>query len=167
LKCLLLAGALFFQACASTGHRPGAGGPEEVPSPAASLIDFGWPTQIPVVIDYFGWRSKKRVHEGLDLAARTGTPILAAEKGKVLYVGSRLKGYGLLIVIDHGDDWSSSYAHLSRAHVRRGDWVKKGEQIALSGRSGRVTGPHLHFEIRKGSDPLDPLLFMPQDYSAR
>lgn len=138
---------------------------ESMPDPNASLLDFRVPLEdpSPAAISLFGWRSARRLHEGLDFRASRGTPVVAAERGSVLYVGQSLRGYGLIVVIGHGDDWSTSYAHLSRALVRRGDQVRKGQRIALSGNSGRSSGPHLHFEIRKGADPLDPLLFLKRD----
>jgi len=134
----------------------------KMPDPNASLLDFGVPIQDPTpsVISLFGWRSSRRIHEGIDFRARIGTPVLAAEKGVVLYSGKSLRGFGVIVVIGHGDDWSSIYAHLSKSFVKRGDDVKKGARIALSGNTGRSSGPHLHFEIRKGADPLDPLLFL-------
>ncbi len=95
------------------------------------------------------------------MKASIGTKVIAAERGVVSYVGKRLSGYGLMVVVNHGGGWSSVYAHLSRSFVQRGYSVKKSQQIALSGNSGRTSGPHLHFEIRKGADPLDPLLFLP------
>jgi murein DD-endopeptidase MepM/ murein hydrolase activator NlpD len=102
------------------------------------------------------------MHEGVDLRAPTGTPVLASAAGEIIHAGRGLKGYGRLAVVDHGGGWTSVYAHLSRVDVRVGDHVTRGEKLGLSGRSGRSQGPHLHFEIRKGADPLDPLLFLPQ-----
>ncbi len=135
---------------------------DSMPEPNASLLDFGVPIEdpSPAVISLFGWRSSRRVHEGIDFRAAKGTPVLASERGVVLYVGTSLRGFGLMVVIAHGDDWSTAYAHLSRSLVKRGDNVSKGQRIAYSGNSGRSSGPHLHFEVRKGADPLDPLLFL-------
>ncbi|MEO5666920.1 MAG: M23 family metallopeptidase [Bdellovibrionota bacterium] len=135
---------------------------ESMPNPNASLLDFAVPIEdvSPKVISLFGWRSARRMHEGIDFRASKGTPVLATEKGVVLYSGQSLKGFGIIVVIGHGDDWSSIYAHLSKSLVQRGDNVRKGQKIAFSGNTGRSSGPHLHFEIRKGADPLDPLLFL-------
>lgn len=137
---------------------------DSMPNPASSLLDFSIPieTTAPSVVSLFGWRTRSKMHEGIDFRASMGTPVLASEKGVVLYVGQSLSGYGLIVVINHGDRWSTVYAHLSRALVARGNYVRKGQRIAHSGNSGRSSGPHLHFEIRKGADPLDPLLFLPQ-----
>lgn len=122
-----------------------------------------WAVDDPVVINFYGWRGKRRLrmHEGIDVRARTGTPIFASDDGRVIHAGTGIRGYGKVIIIDHGEGWTTLYAHLSRVEVRRGDRVQRGERIALSGRTGRANGPHLHFEIRKGADPFDPLLFLP------
>lgn len=139
--------------------------PSGVRAPDARAFDpphvgFEWPLENPTVINFYGWR-RRRMHEGIDLRARKGTPIFAAAPGQVIYAGRRLRGYGKLVVLDHGQHWSSVYAHCSKIEVKVGEWVAGGDEIALSGRTGRASGPHLHFEIRKGSDPLDPLLLLP------
>jgi len=118
---------------------------------------FDWPVQKPVILQFYGWRTTKRMHDGIDLRAPTGTAILSSADGTVIYRGSRLRGYGRLIVIDHGGGWSTAYAHLSKYVVGVGRKVRKGQLIGYSGRSGRAQGPHLHFELRKGADPIDPL----------
>jgi murein DD-endopeptidase MepM/ murein hydrolase activator NlpD len=148
----------------STAQRLEEG--KEQSSPAVSAADFRdhpgfvWPTRYPYIQAYFGWR-KKRMHEGLDLKAPTGTRVYSTASGEIIEAGSRIRGYGKTVVVDHGNGWASIYAHLSKIKVKRGDHVGQGELLALSGRTGRATGPHLHFEIRKGSDPLDPLMFLP------
>ena len=85
-----------------------------------------------------------------------GTPIKAAEDGTVTYAGNELKGYGNLVLIRHADGYVSAYANASRLLVKRGDPVKRGQVIAHAGQTGNVTSPQLHFEIRKGSTPVDP-----------
>ena len=126
----------------------------------ANHPSFAWPTKYPQIEAYFGWR-KKRMHDGLDLKAPRGTRIYAAADGEVIDAGARIRGYGKTILLDHGNGWSTLYAHLSKIKTLKGRHVRKGELIGLSGRTGRATGPHLHFEIRKASDPLDPLMFLP------
>lgn len=138
----------------------------QVPRPEEALLDFGLPLRGPVlrVTSMYGWRNlhgTTKVHEGIDFGVPIGTPVIAAERGKVIYSGRGLSGFGKIVVIDHGGGWSSIYAHLNRSIVRRGYTVRRGQRIADSGNTGRSTGPHLHFEIRKGSDPLDPMLFIP------
>lgn len=94
-------------------------------------------------------------HNGVDLAAPIGTPIAATAAGTVSAAGPR-GGYGNLVIIDHADGSQSYYAHQDRIDVRVGQTVAQGEHIGTVGATGRVTGPHLHFEIRRGGTPVDP-----------
>ncbi|MCB9540622.1 MAG: peptidoglycan DD-metalloendopeptidase family protein [Myxococcales bacterium] len=96
-----------------------------------------------------------RPHHGLDIAAPAGTPIRAARAGKVTFAGER-GGYGNLVEIDHGDGTRSRYAHASTLLVEAGQAVRRGELIAEVGSTGDSTGPHLHFEVRRGDEPIDP-----------
>ena len=127
------------------------------------------PTTAPV-IDYpylsssYGWRTdpftgRYAMHEGLDFAAPTGTPILAAAGGVVLEARF-LQGYGNLVEIDHGDGLITRYAHASSLTVKQGDLVERGQEVARVGSTGRSTGSHLHFEVRLAGQPLDPRLFL-------
>lgn len=100
-----------------------------------------------------------RLHTGIDLAMPTGSPVLASDGGKVVFAGNQ-SSYGKLIVIDHGGNMESYYAHNSKLLVKKGDKVFKGQKIALSGNSGRSTGPHLHFEIRVNGIPKNPKKFV-------
>ncbi len=124
-------------------------------------FEFQWPLKQNQITDYFGWR-KKRLHEGIDLRARTGTPVFASASGEVIYAARTIRNFGRMVVVDHGQGWSSVYAHLSKMLVRVGQHVEQGQKIGLAGRSGRASGAHLHFEIRKEADPLDPLLLLPR-----
>ena len=85
-----------------------------------------------------------------------GTPVKAAEDGVVAYAGNELKGYGNLVLIRHANGYVSAYANASELLVKRGDTVKRGQVIAHAGQTGNVSAPQLHFEIRKGSTPVDP-----------
>ena len=96
-----------------------------------------------------------RLHKGMDFAAPEGTPIRAARDGVVAFAGPR-GGYGNTVVVDHGDGTQSLYAHASVLNVREGERVRKGAEIAQVGSTGHSTGPHLHFEVRKDGDPVDP-----------
>jgi murein DD-endopeptidase MepM/ murein hydrolase activator NlpD len=111
----------------------------------------------------FGWRNdpftgKRKFHSGMDLAANEGTDIKAVLAGRVQMVDNQ-KGYGKVVVIDHGNGYTTLYAHNSDINVKSGDWVQKGSTIAKVGSTGRSTGPHLHFEIRKDGQRLDPEKF--------
>ena len=103
-----------------------------------------------------------RHHQGLDIAAPTGTPVHAAAGGRVAYSGNGMRGYGRVVVVKHQNDLSTVYAHNSKLLVRMGDSVGQGQTIARVGQTGRATGPHLHFEIRRRGVPEDPMRFLPE-----
>jgi len=115
----------------------------------------------------FRWPLRGRVisgfpkNDGIDLAVPEGTAVHAAEDGVVAYAGNELKGYGNLILIRHSNGYVTAYAHASELMVKRNDSVRRGQVIAKSGQSGSVSAPQLHFEIRKGSTPVDPMQFLP------
>lgn len=113
----------------------------------------------------FGIRNGRR-HDGIDIAAKTGTPIIAADSGKVVFSG-KMRGYGNLVIVRHKDDFFTVYAHNNRNLVSKGNSVKKGQCIARVGRSGRATGPHLHFEVRNGQKARNPLFFLPREHTGK
>ncbi|MGE5481867.1 MAG: peptidoglycan DD-metalloendopeptidase family protein [Bacteroidota bacterium] len=117
-----------------------------------------WPVEGPIS-SYYGprWGS---VHEGIDIAVPARTPVRAAAGGKVIYAGT-YGSYGILVIIDHGNGVTTRYAHNSRVEVAAGEVVERGDVIAKSGNTGRSTGPHLHFEVRKQGRPLNPLGYLP------
>lgn len=123
-----------------------------------SALAFAWPLRGRLTSG-FGIRDG-RMHDGIDLAARRGSLVRAAEAGRVVF-SSRLGDYGRVVVVRHDARFASVYAHNRRNHVRRGAFVDKGTVVAELGASGNATGPHLHFEIRRDDEPLDPLLFLP------
>ncbi|STO30725.1 Murein hydrolase activator NlpD precursor [Fusobacterium necrogenes] len=99
-------------------------------------------------------------HAGADLRARF-IPLYASKEGKVTFAGS-MNGYGKIIIIQHSGGYETRYAHLDKIGVRKGQYVKTGELIGKTGQSGRVTGPHLHFELRKNGKTLNPMRYMPK-----
>ncbi|SFG95245.1 murein hydrolase activator EnvC family protein [Methylobacterium gossipiicola] len=113
----------------------------------------------------FRWPAKGRVisgygssgNEGINISVPEGTAVKAAEDGTVAYAGSDVKGYGKLVLVRHANGYVSAYAHNGELDVRPGEKVKRGQTIAKSGASGNVTSPQLHFEIRKGATPVDPM----------
>ncbi|MGV6874893.1 peptidoglycan DD-metalloendopeptidase family protein [Pseudochelatococcus sp. B33] len=112
----------------------------------------------------FRWPARGRVingfgngNEGINIAVPEGTPVKAAEGGVVAYAGNELKGYGNLVLIRHDNGFVTAYANNGELKVKRGDKVTRGQTIAHSGQTGNVTSPQLHFELRKGSTPVDPL----------
>ncbi len=114
-------------------------------------------------------RPYRRRHQGIDLAASHNTPIYAIDHGVVTYAGHGRSGYGRLVVVTHmNQKYKSYYAHLSRYKVEKGDIVRKGDLVGLMGRSGRATGVHLHFEVRKQNLAINPLDVLPsQSVSAQ
>jgi murein DD-endopeptidase MepM/ murein hydrolase activator NlpD len=122
-------------------------------------LRFAWPVH-GTLTSRFGWR-RSRMHQGIDVAARSGTPVHAAEAGRVIHAG-RLGGYGNVVVIRHeGGRYETVYAHNRRFRVSKGARVHKGQVIAEVGATGNASAPHLHFEVRRDDDPRDPLLFLP------
>ena len=99
-------------------------------------------------------------NDGINIAVPENTPVKAAEDGVVAYAGNELKGYGNLVLVRHPNGYVTAYAHARELLVKRGDQVKRGQVIARSGQTGNVNAPQLHFEIRKGALPLDPMQFL-------
>jgi murein DD-endopeptidase MepM/ murein hydrolase activator NlpD len=126
---------------------------------ANKMPQFRWPVT-GHIIEAFGQRPNGTTNDGINLAVPEGTPIKAAEDGVVAYAGNELKGYGNLVLIRHADNFVSAYANASELLVKRGDTVKRGQVIARAGQTGNVTSPQLHFEIRKGSTPVDPRKYL-------
>lgn len=129
---------------------------QEEEASAADKADFRWPARGRVISGYSG----KGGNEGINIAVPEGTPVKAAEGGTVAYAGSELKGYGNLVLIRHPNGYVSAYAHNGELKVKRGDTVKRGQVVANSGQSGNVSSPQLHFELRKGSAPVDPTPYL-------
>ncbi|MFQ5683389.1 MAG: LysM peptidoglycan-binding domain-containing M23 family metallopeptidase [Candidatus Binatia bacterium] len=121
-------------------------------------MGFIWPVRGKIT-SRFGPRGKN-FHDGIDIAVPEGTPIRAVGKGEVIY-SDRLRGYGNLIIIRHPSGFASVYAHNRRNRVHKGQEVARGNVIGNVGSTGRVTGPHLHFEIRKHNVTRDPLYYLP------
>ena len=122
-----------------------------------SSAGFVWPTS-GTLTSGFGWRWG-RMHEGIDIAAPTGTPISAAASGTVIHAGW-MGGYGNLVVIDHGNGLATAYGHQSSIAVGSGTYVSQGQTIGYVGSTGHSTGPHLHFEVRVNGSPVDPLGYL-------
>ena len=139
-------------------------GPSAIPraglhplDPAARGEALSWPAP-GVLISGFGARERDR-HEGIDLACPEGTPVRAAEAGLVLFSGEQ-RGYGNLVLLAHEGDLVTVYAHNADNLVHKGERVSRGQEIARVGHTGNATGPHLHFEVRLGARPRDPLGFL-------
>ncbi len=124
------------------------------PSKQVSGNKMAWPTEGHRITQYFSWR-----HSGLDIGNKSGTPLYAADAGKVTYSGWS-RGYGYNVVIDHGGGKKTRYAHASKLFVKVGDYVDKGEHIAAMGSTGWSTGPHIHFEVIINGKKYNPLNYI-------
>ncbi len=132
----------------------------DMPRQVAGGTDFRWPVR-GRVISGFGQKPNGQSNDGVNISVPEGTEIKAAEGGVVAYAGNQLKGFGNLVLIRHQGEWVTAYAHASEILVKRGDTVRRGQVIARSGRTGNVTSPQLHFEVRRGASPVDPLSHLP------
>lgn len=141
---------------ARTGEGATAPAPLPVVVPAADPR-LRWPVR-GEISSRFGERWGKQ-HEGIDIAAPEGTPIVAAAAGRVVYSGE-MRGYGNVVLVEHAGGWVTVYAHNDENLVDEGDEVSAGDEIARVGQTGRATGPHLHFELRRGVLPLDPTRYL-------
>ena len=119
---------------------------------------FDWPVRGRVT-SRFGPRNKVH-HDGIDIAAADGSAVLAAAGGKVIFA-DRLSGYGNVVIVEHRQGFTTVYAHNRINLVAKGKMVTRGERVATVGSSGRSSGPHLHFEIRKANVARDPAFFLP------
>lgn len=129
----------------------GPQGPVQVGNPKGTLA---WPLR-GVLYARFG-RKGKEPHDGIDLAAPKGTPVKTAAPGTVLFAGEQ-KAYGLIVIVEHTNGLVTLYAHNHELKAKSGQKVREGQVIATVGESGRTSGPHLHFEVRKDGVPVDPL----------
>ena len=130
--------------------------PKEAEKSESSKAEFRWPARGRIINGFSG----RGGNEGINIAVPEGTPVKAAEGGTVAYAGSELKGYGNLVLIRHDNGYVSAYAHNGDINVKRGEKVNRGQVIAKSGQSGNVSSPQLHFELRKGSSPVDPTPYL-------
>lgn len=120
-----------------------------------SGINWAWPAQGKIISEY-----NQALNKGIDIEGAVGDPVRAAADGTVVYAGSGLRGYGNLLIVRHNATFLSAYAHNSRLLVNEGDDVKRDQQIAELGQSD-APSPRLHFEIRRGGTPEDPMQFLP------
>jgi murein DD-endopeptidase MepM/ murein hydrolase activator NlpD len=147
-----------------------AAAPAQTPAAAAAAVDaadppsangtsFRWPVR-GRIISAFGSKPNGERNDGINLAVPEGTSVKAAEAGTVIYAGNELAGYGNLVLIRHADGWVSAYAHNSEILVKRGDKVARGQTIGRAGATGSVNAPQVHFELRKGAKPVNPLDYL-------
>jgi murein DD-endopeptidase MepM/ murein hydrolase activator NlpD len=152
---------------AAPPQQPAAAAPDNdgetaaVSGPAAGSGKgpFAWPVQ-GKVISAFGSSKDGSKNDGINIAAPSGAPVVAAADGVVAYAGNELRGFGNMVLIRHDGGYVTAYAHNASLLVKKGDKVKRGQTIARVGATGAVFGPQLHFEIRKGTQPVDPMTFL-------
>jgi LysM repeat protein len=134
--------------------------PRVSPHPSAREygLAFAWPVHGKLSSRY-GWRSGRH-HEGIDISARPGTPVRAAEAGRVILSGW-LGSYGRVVIVKHAGRFSTVYAHNRANLAKEGQFVERGDVIAEVGTSGNASGPHVHFEVRRDRTPEDPLAYLP------
>jgi murein DD-endopeptidase MepM/ murein hydrolase activator NlpD len=142
--------------------RPAAATPEKKAPKVLTKVGtsngpLSWPIR-GVLYARFG-RKGKEPHDGIDLAAPAGTPVKTAAPGTTLYAGEQ-KGYGLIVIVEHAGGLITLYAHNRDVRVKTGQKVREGQVVATVGDSGKTSGPHLHFEVRKDGVPVDPLLYL-------
>jgi murein DD-endopeptidase MepM/ murein hydrolase activator NlpD len=130
--------------------------PEAEPGSAKRFL---WPVEGEIV-SRFGPKKGGLHNDGINIAAPAGTSVVAADDGVVAYAGNELRGFGNLLLVRHDGGWVTAYAHNDKLLVKRGDKVKRGQTIARIGSTGNVASPQLHFEIRQGTDPVDPLRYL-------
>ena len=142
---------------AKVDTAPVAAEPAKASTTAADAAnpEFRWPARGRIIQAF-----KPGGNDGINIAVPEGTSVKAAESGVVAYAGNELKGYGNLILIRHPNGFVSAYANTSDIEVKRGETVKRGQIIAKSGQSGNVASPQLHFELRKGTTPVDPTQYL-------
>ena len=128
------------------------------PAESTASAEFRWPARGHIVQN-FGEKNGNK-SDGINIALPEGTPVKAAENGVVAYAGNELKGYGNLVLIRHDNGFVSAYANNGDLKVKKGDAIRRGQVIATSGQSGNVTSPQLHFELRKGATPVDPMQYL-------
>lgn len=183
----IVLGALFFQSgCSSVpivdlGRRgifqnpdgsstvAASSGMENVDSASANPENlehgFRWPVHGLIQVSSPFGKRRRKFHEGIDIRAHRGTPIYASNSGKVIYSSRKIKGYGNMVVIMHPNNFATVYAHNSKNAVKQGENVDQGQLIGYVGSTGRSTGPHLHFEIRRNELAENPLNYLPQKES--
>lgn len=155
------ASVLLLAAMVALAAGCGLGGPDRPGKRPSASLDHAllWPAR-GAVSSGFGPRGNAH-HDGIDIAAPEGTPVRAALDGVVIFEGS-LRGYGKVVILSHPGGLTTVYAHNSRNRVKQGARVRRGTVIASLGRTGRTTGPNLHFEVRHNNVARDPIAYLPK-----
>ncbi len=126
-----------------------------------------WPVNSKKILSDFGPKGKGKINDGVNIASAEGEPVWAAGDGEIIYVGNELQGYGNMVIIKHPGTKTTTYAHLNRYTVDKYEHVKQGDIIGYVGTTGNVKSPQLHFAVRDGKDPVDPLTTIKRDVASR
>jgi murein DD-endopeptidase MepM/ murein hydrolase activator NlpD len=121
-------------------------------------MDFIWPVEGKCTNPFED--NERNRHQGIDISCSSGTPIKASNAGTVIYAGNTIKGYGNMVILRHSEEYVTVYAHNQVNLVEERDRIEKGQIIGKVGQTGRASGPHLHFEIRRNNKPVDPMLYL-------
>ncbi len=128
---------------------------------ARGPFHLSWPVAVPVINrGYKPDGGRRKQHLGIDLGGRKNDFIYAAHDGVVVYAGRKFRGYGKMIILEYDQSWATLYGHLNSFNVKNGQEVHAGDLIGKMGRTGRATGVHLHFELIKDKEPVDPQQFL-------
>jgi murein DD-endopeptidase MepM/ murein hydrolase activator NlpD len=152
------AGTLASKPRAARAVRP-ARNPNPYGAQRVTDLDFDWPVAGQPSSKFGNRRGRK--HDGIDIPAKPGTPVRAAEAGRVIHSGRGLGDYGVVVIVKHTGHYSTVYAHNRKNRVRKGEFVEKGQVIAEVGKTGNASGPHVHFEVWRDRRPEDPLAYLP------
>jgi murein DD-endopeptidase MepM/ murein hydrolase activator NlpD len=125
---------------------------------AYKKMDFLWPVEGRLADDFED--NERKRHQGIDIRTSPGTPIKASSAGTVIYSGNTIKGYGNMVILRHSEEYVTVYAHNQVNLVEERDRIERGQIIGRVGQTGRASGPHLHFEIRRNNKPVNPLLYL-------
>ena len=136
-------------------HMPTASLEPAADQSADAAPEFRWPARGRITEGY-----RRGVNDGINIALPEGASVKAAEAGVVVYAGNEVRGYGNLVLIRHPNGFVTAYADNGEINVKRGETVRRGQVIAKSGETGNATSPQLHFEVRKGSTPVDPTQYL-------
>jgi len=137
-----------------------------IPEPPKRAGRFLWPAEGRIISSY-GPKQGGLHNDGINIRVPRGTPVVAADNGVVAYAGNELKGYGNMVLVRHQNGYVTAYAHNDKLLVNRGDIVSRGQKIASSGSSGGVSEPQIHFEVRRGSKPVNPMTYLGNNVAAR
>ena len=146
----------------TTEPKPTTKTPQKTEAPkivARSSSKFSWPVR-GSILSHYGAKTGGLYNDGINISAALNTSVLAAENGVVAYAGNEVRGMGNLVIIQHADGWMTVYAHMNSMTVRRGARVSVGQKIGTVGKTGKVTTPQLHFEIRKGTKAYNPVNYL-------